>query len=93
MALSLCKGPLLPESDAPGVVEAREHIEESLRQAVLASRDPEALIHLATRNDGDLELWEEAARWLSSNDPRRPLVNARIRRIRRSWEDDARLRA
>ena len=84
-ALSLYRGPLLPESEAPAVVEAREHLEESLRQAVLASRDAEALIHLATRSDGDLELWEEASRWLSSNDPRRPLVNARIRRIRQSW--------
>ena len=84
-ALDIYRGPLLPESEAPAVVEAREHLEESLRQAVLASRDAEALIHLATRSDGDLELWEEASRWLSSNDPRRPLVNARIRRIRQSW--------
>ncbi len=84
-ALELYRGPLLPESRAPMVVELRGYIEESLRQAVLASDDPDALIDFANQQGEDLQLWEEALRQLPPNDPRRPLVNARIRRIRKGW--------
>ena len=87
-ALELYRGPLLPESEAPLIVELREHLEESLRQAVLASGDADAMIDLANQQGDDLELWEETRRFLAPNDPRRPLANARIRRIRRRWEDD-----
>jgi len=88
-ALELYRGPLLPESDAPAVVEFREHLEESLRQAVLASGDPDAMIDLANQQGDDLELWEETRRHLPPNDPRRPLANARIRRIRKRWRSEA----
>lgn len=84
-ALELYRGPLLPESDAPAVVDLREHLEESLRQAVLASGDADAMIDLANQQGDDLELWEETRRHLPPNDPRRPLANARIRRIRKRW--------
>lgn len=87
-ALELYRGPLLPESDAPAVVELRGHLEESLRQAVLASGDPDAMIDLANQQGDDLELWEETRRHLPPNDPRRPLANARIRRILKRWGDD-----
>jgi len=87
-ALELYRGPLLPESDAPLVVELRGHLEESLRQAVLASGDPDAMIDLANQQGDDLELWEETRRHLSPNDPRRPLANARIRRIRKRWAEE-----
>ena len=36
-------GPLLPGSDAPGIVAARERLEAWLRQAVMTADDPEAL--------------------------------------------------
>ncbi|MEJ2665552.1 MAG: helix-turn-helix domain-containing protein [Deinococcales bacterium] len=88
-ALELYRGPLLPESDAPAVVELREHLEESMRQAVLASGDPDAMIDLANQQGDDLELWEETRRSLPPNDPRRPLANARIRRIRKRWQAEA----
>lgn len=88
-ALELYRGPLLPESEAPAVVELREHLEESLRQAVLASGDPDAMIDLANQQGDDLELWEETRRHLPPNDPRRPLANARIRRIRQRWRREA----
>jgi tetratricopeptide (TPR) repeat protein len=86
-ALNLYKGPLLPTSDAPAVVELREHIDEALRQAVLASGDAEAMIELANRTDaGDLELLETAYDHLPQNDPQSPLLRARIRQIRRDWD-------
>ncbi len=88
-ALSLYRGPLLPKSEAPSVVELREHIDESLRQAVLGSGDAEAMIELANRTDaGDLELLETALVHLSPNDPQSPLLRARIRQVRRAWNAD-----
>lgn len=84
-ALELYRGPLLPESQAPAIVELREHLEEAMRQAVLSSEDPDTIIDFANQQGNDLELWEEARRSTSPNDPRRPLVNARIRRILRNW--------
>jgi hypothetical protein len=88
-ALNLYKGPLLPTSDAPAVVELREHIDEALRQAVLASGDAEAMIELVNRTDaGDLELLETAYDHLPQNDPQSPLLRARIRQIRRDWDGE-----
>jgi tetratricopeptide (TPR) repeat protein len=88
-ALSLYRGPLLPDSESPAVVELREHIDESLRQAVLASGDHEAMLELAKRTDDqDLELLEAAASHMPQNDPQWPLLRARIRQIRRDWGSD-----
>ncbi len=78
-------GPLLPGSEAPGVVELRLHVEECLRRAVIGSADPDLLIQFATAVGDDLEVWESARASLSSGDYRLPLVIARIRRIREAW--------
>lgn len=83
-ALRLYRGPLLPGSEAPAVVEQREALEESLRQAVLASDDLEAVWVLAQRMEQDLELWERALE-LCGSDPRRVLAKARVERLRREW--------
>lgn len=85
-ALNLYSGSLLPGSEAPLIEEWRGHLDESIRSAVLESRDPDHLIQLGTQLDDDLEIWESAKECLSPNDYRRPVVNARIRRIRASWE-------
>ena len=88
-ALNLYKGPLLPDSESPAVVEMREHIDESLRQAVLESGDAEAMVELANRlATEDLELLETALEFVPHNDPQAPLLRARIRRVRRDWEVD-----
>ncbi|PZA07070.1 MULTISPECIES: hypothetical protein [unclassified Meiothermus] len=84
-ALGLYRGPLLPGSEAPAVVEQREALEEKLRQAVLASGDPEAVWLLAERLAQDLELWERALELLPSGDPRRVLARAQVERLRRDW--------
>jgi hypothetical protein len=80
-AVALWQGPLLPESDAPGVREARAALEESLRQAALHGGDPDALYDLAARVGDDLELWEATAAALPSGDPRLALARARCRRL------------
>lgn len=84
-AIALWRGPLLPASDAPGVCEARESLEEALRQAALLGRDPDALFELADRLSDDLELWEAAASAMPPGDPRLALALARTRRLAREY--------
>lgn len=84
-AVSLYRQPLLPLSDAPGVVEEREGLEEELRQAVLMSRDPDALCELAERLGDDLELWASAADALGPSDPRLAVARARVMRLQESY--------
>ncbi len=84
-AVSLMRGPLLPQSDAPGVGDHRDEIEERLRQAVLMVGDPDALYDLAERLGDDLEFWEATAAALSDGDPRLALARARLRRLEQSY--------
>jgi tetratricopeptide (TPR) repeat protein len=87
-ALELYHGPLLPDSESPFVVELREYLEETLRQAALNSSDIEVLLSLARKLGDDLELWEAASQQLSQNDPLLPLAKAHVKRIQRSWGVD-----
>jgi len=80
-AIALWQGPLLPLSEAPGVREARETLEEALRQAALLSGDPDALYELADRWGDDLALWEAAADSMPPGEPRLALALARVRRL------------
>lgn len=84
-AVALVRGPLLPESDAPGVVEARAELEERLRQAALEAADGDVLFELAERFGDDLELWEAAGDALPAGDPRLALARARQRRLRAEY--------
>ena len=85
VALELYRGSLLPFSEAEGVAEARDTLEESLRQAVLKSGDPEALISLSERLVDDLELWEAALEALPSSDPRTSVVSAKHKKLLETW--------
>ncbi|MFA7460084.1 MAG: hypothetical protein WCY60_03655 [Trueperaceae bacterium] len=84
-AVSLYRQPLLPLSDAPGVVEERERLEEELRQAVLMSRDPDALCELAERLGDDLQLWSAAADVLGAGDPRLAVARARVLHLEQAY--------
>jgi hypothetical protein len=79
-AITLLRGPLLPDSEAYGVEEQRWILEEELRQAALAAADPDALFDLADRLGDDPELWSAAVDALPPGDPRRALARARLRR-------------
>jgi hypothetical protein len=59
-------GPLLPASEAPGVVELRDSLHARIRSAVIAERDPELLLRFADTEHGrqDWKLWHDAARTL-----------------------------
>jgi GAF domain len=79
-------GPLLPGSDAPGIVDAREHLDGWLRQAVLTSGDTDALwawVHSPTGSD-DLPAWKRLLAQLEFRDPRRSLCAARLGELRRA---------
>ena len=84
-ALALYRGPLLVPSDVPGIVEAREHLDEALRQAALAAGDVEVCLAVAELHGDDLELWEAAQRALSKGDPRAPVVRARVKQVTAAW--------
>ena len=79
-------GPLLPASDAPGVVREREHLDDWLRQAVMTAEDPDALwawVHSPSGED-DLGAWKRLLVQLEFRDPRRPLAAARVGELRRA---------
>lgn len=84
-ALELYKGPLLPRSEAPEVVETRVWLEESLREAVLHSGQGELVWTLAERLGGDLALWERALELLPKADARHPLASAQVNRLKTHW--------
>ncbi|WP_436410924.1 hypothetical protein [Thermus scotoductus] len=65
--------------------ELRLELEEALRQAVLASGRLDLLLTLAERLGEDLELWEALLERLSPEDPRLPIAQARVARLRREY--------
>ena len=84
-AMELYRGPLLSESDAPGIRLARDFLEERVRQGALHAGDPEVLFDLARTLKDDLELWEAALSALPQGDPRVPLSRAQVDRLKREW--------
>lgn len=85
-AVALYRSALLPQSQAPGLVEERLNLEEELRQAALEARDADALFSLAERLADDLECWEGAAELLLPGDPRLTVARARVRRLREAYQ-------
>ncbi len=63
----------------------RLELEEALRRAALASKDPDALFLLAERLGEDLEAWEALLELLPLEDPRLPIAQARVARLRGEW--------
>jgi hypothetical protein len=79
-ALDAYAGPLLPASDAPGVVRLRRRVDGQLRAAVLASGDVSlmrAWLHAAWGDD-DLEMWQAYAGRLPPGSAARPLARHRV---------------
>ena len=73
-------GPLLPNSEAPGVARERERLDAWLRQAVMTADDTEALwawVHTRTGAD-DLGAWKRLLTQLEFRDPRRAQCAAQV---------------
>ncbi|MDQ6937422.1 MAG: transcriptional regulator [Actinomycetota bacterium] len=82
-AVQFYVGPLLPQSVAPGVVEARDRLHGELRAAILAAGEPELMVAW-TRcrwGAGDLEMWQRQAAALPTWSPLRTLAAAEAARI------------
>jgi hypothetical protein len=82
-ALDRYPGPLLPDSEVPLVVEARQRLDDGLRESILARGDP-ALIEAWLRNpsgEDDVEACRALIARLDGEDPRRPAAISRLRRL------------
>ncbi len=76
-AVEAFAGPMLPESDAPLIREHAVYLEEAVRRAVLASRDPDLLFALGGRLPWDATLHEQTIALLPETDPRSAIAHAR----------------
>ena len=79
-ALRHYRGPLLPDSDAPGIAVWRDHIDVALREAVLCHGDPDAVLDYGELHPEDLQVHERALDLLDRTDPRRAVALAHHRR-------------
>ncbi|MFI1561666.1 GAF domain-containing protein [Streptomyces sp. NPDC020490] len=77
-ALTHYRGPLLPRSEAPGIVEYRAQLEVAVREAVLSSTGPEHALRYGERAPYDAEVHEHALRLLGPHDRRRPIAVGRL---------------
>ncbi|MGY2008437.1 transcriptional regulator [Nocardia gipuzkoensis] len=77
-AVELYRGPLLPGSDTPGIVQWREYLAVGVRTAVLTSRNVEHALRYGERAPYDVEVHEHALRLLPAGDARRALAAARL---------------
>jgi hypothetical protein len=78
-------GTMLPESEAPGVVSARDELDGWLREAVITSGDADALwawVRLPSGAD-DLLAWRRLLQALDYSDARRSRAVARTAALRR----------
>ena len=75
-------GPLLPSSEAPGIVRERERLDRWLHQAVMTAEDVEALWAYVQTTRDDLGAWKRLLTQLEFRDPRRPLAAARVGELR-----------
>ena len=80
-------GPLLPHSEAPGVVRDREALESWVHHAVMTADDGEALWAWVQCSSGqdDLPAWKRLLAQLEFRDPRRSLAAARISSLRTAY--------
>ncbi|HYZ30333.1 MAG TPA: GAF domain-containing protein [Thermoleophilaceae bacterium] len=77
-------GPLLPHSDAPGVIRDRDALDAWLRNAVMTADDAEALWAWVQGPSGrdDLPAWKRLLAQLEFRDPRRSLAASQVALLR-----------
>jgi hypothetical protein len=78
--------PLLPHSDAPGIVALRDELDGWMRRAVLGADDAETLwawLQSASGQD-DLAAWKRFLTAVDFRDPRRALAASRVAALRAS---------
>ena len=83
VALSAYRGPVLPDSTAPGVEEFRESVRQALREALLTEASVDVLLAYADTADGqdDAEVLRLALEMLPARSPRRAGLVARLETV------------
>jgi GAF domain len=82
-ALERYPGPLLPTSEVPLIVEARQRLDDGLREAILGSGSADLLWAWLANPSGedDVEACRALVAHLGGEDPRRPAAISRLRRL------------
>lgn len=83
LALDLYSGPVLPHSQAPGVVGIRAELRHRLRTALLRHATGDVLLRYAELPDGqtDVEIWRACLSALPAGSPRRTRAAAHLRHL------------
>lgn len=83
VALSAYRGPVLPDSTAPGVEEFRENVRGALREAMLSEASRDVLLAYAEIPEGqsDAEILRLALEMLPARSPKRTGLVARLERL------------
>ncbi len=83
VALAAYPGPVLPDSDAPGVIDLRASVRGAIRESLLAEAGVDVLLAYADTADGadDADVLRECLRLLPARSPRRTAVVARLERL------------
>ncbi|MCW3066278.1 MAG: transcriptional regulator [Solirubrobacterales bacterium] len=82
------ESPLLPQSEAPGVVRERDALEGWLRHAVMTADDVDALWAWVGSSSGrdDLAAWTRLLANVDYGDPRRSLAASRVASLRAAYD-------
>jgi len=82
-AVARYRGPILPDSQAPAVIEAREDLHQRVRSHLLVGDDPDALLGFADTAHGhdDYEVWRRIAHLLPVSSPRYAQVIDHLERL------------
>lgn len=86
-AVERYEGPMLPHSEAPGIVRDREELEAWVRQAVMSADDREALWAWVQCPSGldDLPAWKRLLVELDFRDARRSRAAAQVQSLRAAY--------
>jgi hypothetical protein len=86
-ALRTYRGPLLPQSEAPGVVERRERLQRQLRAAVLAAGEVDLMAAWTRSRWGadDLDMWRRQAQLAPDGSPLQAIAMIELRRLDREF--------
>ncbi|TFC15380.1 GAF domain-containing protein [Cryobacterium algoritolerans] len=83
VALGAYRGPVLPSSTAPGIVDIRAEVSARLREAMLTDASAELLLEYARTDEAtyDSEVWRACLELLPARSPKRASAVARLKRI------------
>jgi hypothetical protein len=85
-ALGAYRGPLLPQSEAPGIAQARNELEGALQRAARGGSTDQLWTWLQTAPGREDPLAMAAfVRRLEGDDPRRAIAAARLRALQVRW--------